>query len=532
MTSDDALTSARPRAGLAIAVGGVITAAGMALLGWPALAGGPGPAADVENTPVTALDLRSPTSETSPAVAVDPTNEDFAAAAVRRDAPGPGCALLVSGDGGDSWAPVDAIGALPEGVNGCHTPEVAFDSDGRLVFAFVGVAPGPPQPAGLFAVTSDDNAQTFTQPRQIAEVDTFAVSTAVHADGTVTAAWTRPGDEQDANGAGWPVGEALVAATGDHGGLDEPQVVADPDGLVAGPTVAFDNAGDATIAYYELPAGAAAEEGLGSLVGHDAWRLMAAHRPADAEDFAEPVEIAQVRLPGEPDTAESPLAVLAPRLVSQQGVAAPSLAATEGRVCAAWTHQPEGEALQALASCSPDGGEDWDEPARVATASDVADGWGEWLPQLAATSSGELETVFYRGPVDGDQVGVANVYRASGDPDDGFDEPQRLSARSSHAQLAPNRGWYGTRLGLAVGGERAVAMWADSRNSLPMYPGQTIFAATVATGAGQGVVPGWLAGGLLAGGLGLAVAGLWHRRARRMSPADVTGDAALEGTAR
>lgn len=495
----------------AVAVGGVLVLAGSGVWLSPRVAAwGSRPARMMGEAPVTATDLGARRAVTSPVVARDPTTPEFVAAATRTDAPGPDCELAVSGDGGDSWWPVAAIEELPEGLAACYAPGVGFDADGRLVFWFVGMEGPPPQPTGLWVVTSPDHAQTFTQPRKLAEVSTAAARVALGDRGGLQAVWLDPlsgGEQGEGDGAGgWPLGSRVVAAVGDVGGLGEPVTVAEPDGLVAAPTVAVGADGGAVVAYYQLPADAGTGEGAASLVEAGPWRLMVARRPPGEEGFGEPVSVAELALP-----ADESIPVNQPRFVTRRGVTAPGLATGGGRVCASWTSLDD-TALDAWVRCTDDGGETWGKPVQL--GAELAATF-QWLPQVAVTDAGRVAAVFYHHRDDAeDGRAVDTYYAATDDPRAGFGEAQRLSSQSSLPRRAPIRGWFGTQLGLTEDPSGAVAMWADSRHGIPQaYPSQTVVAATLDTPAAPAAGPyGWAGGGLVAGGLTLAAGGVWWRR--------------------
>lgn len=505
--------------------GVVLVLAGLGLVGWwgVEVRTAPGSPQRGSETPVTALDLRARRAVTSPAVSVDPTNAQFVALATRTDSPGPDCGLHVSGDGAKSWLPVEALDQLPGGVEGCYAGDVDFDGMGRLVFSFLGMAGSPPEPVGLYAVSSDDNAQAFTQPRRLADLATTGADVAVGAE-RLHAVWLEAangdsGEEQ----AGWPVGGRVVAASGDYGGLGEPLVVDGPEeGLVAAPTVAADVDGEAVaVAYYQLPAEATTEGGVSSLTEQAGpWRLMVATANSDGA-FHDPVEVAAFKLPAV--EAEPP--VRRPRLVSGRGIAAPGLAARGDRLCAAWTDAGEQGQLAAWVRCSREGGQTWQEPAQLGGG--LGGALGQWLPQVALTSDA-VEAAFYSSHADTDAP-VADVYYATESPGDGFGTPLRLSSRSSQPPQAPRPSWYGTRVGLATVGKRTVAAWADSRNAIPrLFPSQEVFAAVLATPAEAAGPPVWLGSGLMAGGLGVLGGALGWRRASRRRARDGDQEEAVQ----
>lgn len=473
--------------------------------------------------PVTAVDLRAQQGVASPAVTGDATTRDFMAAATHTDAPAPGCALQVSGTGGTSWWPVDAISGLPDGVGGCYTADAGFESEGRLVFAFVGMSDSqPPQPKGLFAVTSEDHAQTFSQPRRLSDVGTFAASVAIGPQG-LDAAWVQNA-AGDASGEGgrlpWPVGSELVAAAGDATGLSDPTVLGDSHGLVAAPTVIADPDGGAAVAYYQLPSEASTFGDVATLVAPGPWRLMVAHRGADDQEFNEPVVVAEFELPEQPELLSGERPSLAhPHLVSRLGIAAPGLAVGGDRTCVAWTDGVGGK-LEAFVGCSNDRGGTWSRPSVLNTG--MAGDTHKWMPQVAIGPSGRIDAVFYAGWDKADGLAVDVFYSSAKDPSDGFTAPVRLTSHSSHPQVAPWPGWFGTRLGLVSRRDGAVAMWADTRNGLSVYPSQTLVAAVIDTRAVSGP-QGWVASGLLAVGLVMVLAGVLLRRRGTVSIIEPTG---------
>lgn len=514
-------------------VGGLLLVAGVAVGAWAAVGLVDGDPVQTGEGPVTAMELRRQVAHTSPVMARDPSRAEFVAAATRQDAARPGCELQVSGSGGERWVAVEAVDPLPEPVAVCDAATVGFDERGRLVYSFVGLDESR-QPAGLWRVVSGDRAQTFTQPRRV--VDAEVVSAGVAVDGErVESVWLEAASDRWAgtgSGRGWPVGSRVVAASGGPRELGTAQVVAEPQGLVAAPTVVGAADDGTVVAYYELPREATVDDGVASLVGRGPWRLMVARRPGAGEAFGAPVAVAEFELPEQPGllSGERPSASPHPHLVSRLGIAEPGLAAGDDRGCVAWTDYAHG-GLRAQAACSPDGEAEWGEPVRLAA------GWEgestEWLPQLAIGSSGQVEAAFYARDGDSDLATPewqGDVwYAAAPQPADGFDRPLRITSQSSHPDTAPHRDWYGTRLGLEPGPPTTVAMWADSRNSVPVYPNQTLFAATIAAADDQAGAWGWVAVGLLvAGGVGILASVAARRRPSPGEPTSAGRPAAAE----
>lgn len=516
----------------ALVIGALVTVAGVGLIGWrltagpaSAVAGEPGPQV-TGDAPVTATNLQARRSVTSPVVARDPTTPDLVAAASRRDAPGPGCGLELSGDGGASWWPVKVLGQLPDEVGACYAPQTGFDGQGRLVFSFVGMQGPPPEPAGLWMVTSDDHAQSFSVPRKAAEVNTVATSLAVSEEGDVHTAWLQPAGGESGEAQGWPVGSRVLAAAGQVG--DDFQATKVPvsvevDGLVAAPTVVVGPDGGALVAYYRLPADASLDKGAESLVGSGSWQLMVARRPADAARFDEPETVAETRLP--------PASQRYPHLVSSRGIAPPGLAVGGERACVAWTSRRD-TTLDAWVGCSDDGGRRWGEPSQLGTG--LAADTFQWLPQVAITDSERVAATFYHQRESADlEQGVDAYYTATTDPSTGFSKAVRVSSRSHHPRQGPVGNWFGTRMGLTASDTHgAVAMWADGRNGLPpSHPSQTLVAATVAAPPGEAGPSGGFAlgGGLAIGGLGLIGAAAVGRRRMWRQPHNHMRDEAPSG---
>lgn len=501
-----------------VTVGCLALVGGVAGVGWR-IAGAAWPTSPAtphvaDEVPMTAMDLRRRSAVTSPEVAVDATSDAFVAAATRQDVPQAGCRLQVSGDGGQTWLPVDAIGELPQGVDGCYAPSVGFTPSGRLVFSFVGLTGAPPRAAGLFVVTSDDHAQSFTQPRRIAEVASVATAMAVNSEG-IQAVWLEPGERAtgSASGGRWPVGERVIAAA-DSDSDGSPMLVADPEGLVAAPTIETAADGEVVVAYYELPADAHTDGGAETLLGAGPWRLMVTRKTDQDSGFGEPVAVAELELPAV--GAEPP--VRQPRLVASRGIAAPGVGVREERACVSWTDTTSNKELAAWARCVTDRGQSWSEPVRLGGGGKEA-----WLPQVTVSDSGAVEAVFYGRDRQGDSLRTGVYYVVATPGEDGFGAPLRLSSHGSHPAQAPLAGWYGTRLGLAAGPETTVAAWADSRNAIPtVFPSQVVFAATVDPPALHSGSAGWIGGVLLASGMVAVATGawLWRRRAAGAGPAD------------
>lgn len=498
---------------VAVLLGAVTAVAGVGLTaGWPGGGEVEGALKVGVEAPMTAMDLGVRRAVTSPVVARDPTTPQFVVAATRTDTPGPDCGLHASGDGAASWLPVQVFDGPPAGVQACYAPQVGFDAAGRLVFAFVGMAGPPPHPVGVWAGISNDHAQTFTQPRKLAEVATTAISLAVAGD-AVHLAWLQPPDGgSGGQDDGWPVGEAVVVASGPVAGELNPPVqlaASGSGGLVAGPVVAAAPDGGVAVGFWQLPDEATTGQGAGSLLGAGPWRLLVAHRPAGSTAFREPVVVAQRRLPPVESRAGGH-----PELVTRRGVAPPGLTIDAARVCASWTALGGTAGLDALVACTEQGHGRWGQPVKLGDS--LAGETFQWLPQIALSGTGRLDAVFYHHRQQADDGRAADTYyTTTRDLEDGFTRPVRVSSQSSLPHQGPLPGWFGTHLGLHSGPHGAVVAWADSRNGMPTArPSQTVFSATIPPPPAGGV-PAWTAGVLVAIGSAGTAAGLWWRHARR-----------------
>jgi hypothetical protein len=206
----------------------------------------------------------------------------------------------------------------------------------------------------------------------------------------------------------------------------------------------------------------------------------------------------------------------------------PSLVAGTTRVCAAWTDARNGDA-DALLRCSADRARTWRQVERL-NDDTVGDGLWQYLPRLAMSPSGRLDAAFYDRRDDTDNIGTEVYYTYSTDGGRHFARNRRLSSESFDSRIgqqyvgvaAQGQVEFGARLGLLAEPRRALAAWADTRNSRPGTTGQDLFAAEVDLGSGGGR-RAVIAGGavvvalVLVAGAALAVS----RRRRRHGPVQV-----------
>lgn len=496
-------------------VAGLAVLGAVATIAPGATGAGPVPTARAE-VPVTAVDERLALANNSPALAVDPTDPDVVVAASRRDSPSFDCALHVSGDGGRSWLPADPIAKLPEGVDSCYGPEVAFGPDGRLWLLFAGLAGTGNTPVGIYLASSTGGR--FTPPRRVLGPERYMARLAVdQRRGRLHLVWLEAGADPPLGGLP-AVDNPVMAAHSDDGGrtFSEPVRVSDPDRRrVVAPAVALGPGGAVHVAYYDLGADARDYQGLEGPAWEGTWSLVVSSSSDGGATFTRHAIVDDALVP--------PGRVLLVFTMPPPSVAADG----GGRVFAAWHDARHGDWDAFLAS-SADGGRTWARPRRLNDDA-VGNGRHQSLPRLSLAPDGRLDAVFYDRRADAQNLRNDVFFTSSADGGRRFTANLQLTTDPSDSRVGPRypipsaRGLVevGSRLGLASLPDKALAAWADTRNSHPESPQQDVFATTVdlegTAGAGSGS-PGrspWMAGG---GAMALAaLAGAMRRRRRRRS---------------
>lgn len=434
-----------------VALGG----AGLAFWGFPLTPplGRPGvdPAA-----PASPTDLPAQQVSSSPTLASDPTDERVLALANRIEGPELGCALQVSGDGGESWTGAQPVPVLPAGVEHCYAPDVAFDGDGTLHYLFVGLAGGVEAPIGVFLTSSRDRAQTFSEPRQVLGARSYGARLAASGE-RLHLAWLEAGEKATPTGFASDANVVKAAYTDDGGiSLSEPiPVSGDRARRVAGPAVSVAPAGGVEVAYYDLGDDARDYRGDPGPVWEGTWTVELATSADRGERF-------------EPPTIVDESAVAPWRVGSIFTIAPPALATGREHTCLAWTDARFGDPDVVL-RCSSETG--WSPVKRV---NDDRQGSGAWqyLPQLALAPNGRLDVVFYdrRGHPRNDLVAVAFSYsydRLNFSASTPLTRSFFAAAAGppSGAGPADGRASLGSHLGLLAQDTSTVAAWADARNA-------------------------------------------------------------------
>jgi len=343
----------------------VVVAAVLAVAaGWLAATAGPANPATadggvevVAEGPATANDLHAPRAHNSPELAVDPGDERFAALAYRQDNPAFSCGLRLSGDGGASWTDGQPLAGLPEGVDHCYAPQVAFDADGTLYFLFVGLAGQGNTPQGVWLMTSDDRGRTFTRPHQVLGPGSYQVRLAIDRTtgeaGRLHLVWLDVRGEPSTGGLP-PTHNPVVAAHSDDGGqtfTDPTTVSGSQQRRVVAPQVAVGD-GAVHVAYYDLKGDTRDYQGLEGPVWPDPWTVEVATSRDGGETFADPV-VVDDRL--KPAGRVTLIFTMPPPALATGG---------DGRVYTGWHDARHGDA-DAFAARSADAARTWGEPVAL-----------------------------------------------------------------------------------------------------------------------------------------------------------------------
>lgn len=476
----------------------------------------PRPAVEV---PATAMNRAVGPANNSPTLLADPDDPNFVVLANRLDAPDFSCALQVSGDGGQLWAPVNPVPVLPDGAEKCYAPEVAFDRRGVLHYLFVGLAGNGNEPMGAFLTTSADRGRTFSPPRQVLGPLNFAVRMAIDPElgeaGRIHLVWIKATSDPPLGGFPAPP-NPILAAYSDDGGqrFSEPVQVNDPDrARVVAPTLALGRDRAVHIAYYDLQDDVIDYQGLEGAVWEGNWSVVLATSTDGGVQFGKGSVIEDAVVPPE-------------RVLLIFTMTPPALAVRGDRACVAWSDGRHGDA-DVFSRCSSDGGRRWSSPVRL-NDDPVGNGFSQFMPRLAFSPDGRLDAVFYdrrRHPAN-----ILNYVYLTFSTDHGRtwapNVPVTRHASSSLVgqrytnQSAMGRVEFGSRLGLLSRRGSAVAAWADTRNSLPESTGQDVFTSVVqlpSSGSGSQ--------GSRVAGIALIVAGVvamtaWRRVRRGQGQAE------------
>ena len=441
---------------------------GAALLAGIAPPGNGGDAAALRTgpeVPATAMNLGPRPANNSPILLADPTEPRFVILAHRVDAPTFGCGLQVSGDGGQTWLPSRPVPELPEGVDRCYAPEVAFGGSGLLYYLFVGLEGDGNSPMGVYLTTSSDRGQTFSEPRMILGPHHYqvrmAMEPAVKPSGRLHFVWLQAGSDPPLGGLP-PPPNPIMAAYSDDGGesLSTPVQINDAEReLAVAPALALGPDQRVHVAYYDLGEDVVDYRGLEGPAWEGTWSLVISTSTDGGDRFGPGRVVDDGIVPPE-------------RVMLIFTMPPPSLAADgDGEVYAAWHDARNGD-WDAFVSRSPNAGLSWNEPQRL-NDDPIGNGAHQYLPRLAVSPAGRLDAVFYdrRGDIENLETHV--WFTSSADGGTRFIPNRQLTAAPSYPGVgqrysvvsAEGLVEFGARLGLLSRDSSSLVAWTDTRNA-------------------------------------------------------------------
>lgn len=448
--------------------------------------------------PATAMRVPERPANNSPTLQADPTDDRFVVLANRVDAPEYRCSLQVSGDGGQSWLPVNPVVTLPATAEKCFGGEVAFDRMGTLYFLFVGLAGGGNEPMGAYLVTSMDRGRTFSDPRQVLGPFNFGIRMAIDlasgAIGRLHLLWLQSSSDPPAGGFGQGK-NPIMTAYSDDGGLkfSEPLAVSDPGRQrVVAPALAIGAKGHVYAAYYDLQEDARDYQGLEGPVWDGSWSLVLARSRDGGRSFDSGIEVEPAVTP--------PSRVMAIYIMPP-----PALTVRRSSVCLAWADARAGDP-DVFARCSGNAGGRWHPATRV---NDDPPGTGLWqyLPALTIGRNNTVYALYLDRRADTQNLNNEVFYAFSNNGGRSFTPSRRLNREGSSLSVvgvqytvasAAGQWDFGSRLALLARNDKVVAAWTDTRNSAPRTTGQDIFTTVMRRVGSRGsAAPALLAGGLL-----------------------------------
>ena len=450
------------------------------------------PARVTDETPATANDLRLTRAQNSPAVASDPTDKDVVMLAYRLDAPEFGCGLAVSGDGGRGWIPRNPVQTLPDGVEKCYAPEIAFDKVGTLFYLFVGLSGPGNAPVGAFITTSVDRGQSFSSPRRVLGPGRYQVRLLIDRskghDGRLHMVWVEPHAPVGLGGYGSGA-NSIEAAHSDDGGrtFSEPQRVSDPGrARVLAPSVALGPHHALHVLYYDLVDDVRDFQGLEGPTWDGMWSLLVASSDDGGNHFGVSRVVDDGVVPPE-------------RVMLIFTMPAASLAVTaSGHLLVAWYDGRNGD-WDVFLRQSPNGGSSWTAALRLNDDA-LGNGRHQYLPCLEVHDKSEVFVIFYDRRDDHDNLRNGVYYTWSSDSGKTFRPNLRVTSglsdsRSGQRYTIPSAEGlveFGNRLSLTWDGDGSVlAAWADARNSRTP-PQQDVFTARVQMASSTGYALGWV----------------------------------------
>lgn len=456
------------------------------------------------NAPINAgatepTDIRS---NNSPTVVRNPTSEGNLVVANRIDTPEYGCALHVSLDGGAEWA--DTPLPLPEGEEPkCFGPDAVFASDGTLYVSFVTLEGDGNTPNAGWIVKSTDGGRTFSEPvRALGRELVFQLRLAVDPNDPrrVHLIWLQGSDVGFLKFA-QPGNPILTTRSQDGGSTWSPTArVSSPErGRAIAPAPAVGPDGELYVLYLDLQ--------------EDQLDYEGAHRGEGGPAYPGPISLVLARSVDDGMTWGESL--VADRVVPINRFVvffppSPSIAvAPDGRVYAAFHDARLGDADVQVWSLAK-GSEAWEGPTRVNDTPE-GDGTAQYLPQVSVAPDGRLDVLYYDRRSDPENVMNHVSLQASFDEGDSFTASARLTSQPFSSMIGfgspQDLPTLGSRLALASTGDRALAIWTDTRAGTVPNNKQDLARAVVAFSEPERLSPA-AQDGLRYGGIALAVLGL------------------------
>lgn len=468
------------RTGTVAAIGMVLLLGGAATVAFSFRTVNPSPVRLGGNLPVNpgALNRDQLVSNNTPTVASNPTNPANLASVNRVDAPGFGCALNVSMDGGASWTPT-RFPSAPGTNASCLAPDLAWSADGTLYISFTSYAEVPQagiEPAGIYLVSSRDGGRRLSPP--VRAEGTLAFEVRVLADPVVARrlylTWVQVGATFAAGFVG--TGNPIMLARSDDGAASwgRPVQVNGATRLrPLAPALAAGEGADLYLAYLDLQGDYLDYNGI--------------HQGNGGEPYPRPWALVVARSrDGGATWSES---VVEPKLVPTQRFVdlfapTPSIAVDRagGHLYVGFQDGQLGDA-DVYVWASSDGGVRWSAPTRVNDTS-PHDGTSQYLPALQVAPNGRLDVVYYDRRSDPNDVLTGVSLQSSFDHAATFTPHISLTDAAFDSQIGfgEDRGLpeLGSRLGLISTNHRVLAQWCDTRGGVRATRKQDIGQAIVA----------------------------------------------------
>jgi hypothetical protein len=446
-----------------------------------------------------ATDIRS---NNSPTVVRNPTSAGNLVVANRIDAPGFGCGLHISFDGGAEWA--DSQVPLPEGEEPkCFGPDAVFASDGTLYVSFVTLEGRGNTPNAGWIVKSTDGGRTFSEPvRALGRELVFQLRLAVDPEDPrrVHLIWLQ-GEDVGFLKLVQP-GNPILSTRSEDGGMtwSTPARVSSADrGRAVAPVPAVGPDGALYVLYLDLR--------------EDRLDYEGAHRGEGGPPYPGPFSLVLARSVDQGRTWGESL--VADEIVPIERFIvffppSPSIAvAPDGRVYAAFHGARLGDPDVWLWSLAK-GSETWEGPTRVNDTPE-RDGTWQYLPQVSVAPDGRLDVLYFDRRSDPENVMNQVSLQSSFDEGESFIPSVRLASQpfSSLIGFGSPEGLptLGSRLALATTDDRALAIWTDTRAGSLADNKQDLAQRVVAFSEPDRLSPA-ARNGLRYGGIVLAVLGL------------------------